>query len=1420
ILLEHSHVIFDITHSTLQATRSAIQRSKYNDERVVKYFDLRKCVCVSDEFDIRKIIGKIVDKESLTLQRLQEHLQETLSAKRYLLILDDVWNEDLQKWRELSDLLLCGAPGSKIVMTTRSPLVVSTLDPIYVHNLAGLSDKESLFLFMELASGKGQMEQHQNLKKIGEQIVRKCKGVPLAITTLGSLLHMNTEVKEWCYVRDDPLWNLPQTPGSILPALKLSYNHLPPHLKRCFAVCAIFPKDYDFQAFELINIWMALGLLGSRYQLEEGEDIGKKYFTELCSRSFFQDVKNFNWDCSFIMHDLALSVIGSERLDLAKDSPKVPNQKIHHVYFSNRDPLRNGFPSSVLQLKNLRTIRVEMGIAPLCSQSFVDTYLLRFKCLRILDLRSSQFETLPRSIGSLKHLKYLDISWNGNLKSPPTSLCELQSLQTLQLEGCWELEELPRNFGDLISLRYLSLTTRQRFLPLNVFRRLTCLRTLKFLCCYNLECLFQTKGNKTRGIPRGLRKLDIMGCVNLGSLPGLPYLTRLECLIIVGSDKLDLRMDEESIREHGGGLTSLQRLDISHLPNLMTLPQWLVRSAPNTLKRLQLFFCPNLTTLPEDLNALQEIRLDVCPQLIERCQRGTGELNKLKDTLSTVKAVLVDAEELQETNAELSVWLEALKDVCYAIDDILDEFDVIALQQQVNQRSTQRKVRHFFSCSNPLVFRFRMGHKIKEIREKLDQIAADRNKFHLPHVERSLLPHRQRETHSYIIASNVIGRDHDKDLLVHKLVKVADGEGVAVIPILGIGGLGKTTLAKLVYNDQRVVNYFDLTKWVCVSDEFDVKRIIGNIVDKNNLTLEQLQQHLKDTLSTKRYLLILDDVWNEDLQKWRELSDLLLCGAPGSKIVVTTRSPLVVSTLDPIYVHNLAGLSDKESLFLFMELASGKGQMEQHQNLKKIGEQIVRKCKGVPLAIMTLGSLLHMNTEVKEWCSVRDNPLCNVEQTKGGFLPALKLSYYHLPPHLKRCFAVCAIFPKDYEFSASELIYKWMALGLLGSRYQPEEGEDIGKKYFTELCSRSFFQDVEYRRRSGFFMDTEFKMHDQMHDLALSIIGSESLILTKDSPMVPNQKFSPMVPNQKVQHVYFSNEDLWRNDFPSSLLQLRKLQTVMVESTITQGCSQSFVDTCVSRFKSLRILDLRDSIFATLPRSIGGLKHLKYLDISGNRNLKSLPRSLCKLQGLQTLQLEGCAELEELPRNFGDLISLRCLGLRTQERFLPVNIFQRLTCLRTLAIGYCYNLECLFQTKENKTQCIPRGLRDLKISFCPNLGSSSPGLPYLTSLVGLTLFDCDKLDLNMDEESIREHGGGLTSLQRLYIYSLPNLVTFPQWLVPSAANTLKQLDLEDCEKLMSMPGGLHALQRISIIDCPQLMSIPGGLDALKVIRIM
>ncbi|KAK2966748.1 hypothetical protein RJ640_001072 [Escallonia rubra] len=736
----------------------------------------------------------------------------------------------------------------------------------------------------------------------------------------------------------------------------------------------------------------------------------------------------------------------------------------------------------------------------------------------------------------------------------------------------------------------------------------------------------------------------------------------------------------------------------------------------------------------------------------------TGELNKLNDTLVTVKAVLTDAGALQETSVELSVWLGRLEDVCYAIDDIVDEFDIVVLKRQVNQRSIKRKER------TPT--------------------------------------HGLRETHSFIIAYNVIGRDDDQGLLVDKLVNVDDREGVAVIPIIGIGGLGKPTLAKLVYNDEKVVSYFDLRIWVCVSDEFDIRKIIGNIVDKNNLTLQRLQEHLQENLSARRYLLILDDVWNEHLRKWRELRDLLLCGAPGSKIVVTTRTQSVVSTLDPIYVHNLEGLSDKESLFLLMELSFGKGQRTQCTALKKIGEQIVGKGKGVPLGITTLGCLLHGNTELKDWCSVRDNAIWNVQQTETGILPALKLSYNHLPPHLKRCFAVCASFSKDHEFHSSQLINIWMALGLLGSRDQFEEEECVGNTYFTELCSRSFFQDVRYS-----LVDYEFRMHDLIHDLALSVMGSECLVLNNDE-----------VPNQEVQHVHISNKGLFRDGrFPSSVLQLRKLRMIRVAENNSIFWNQSVVDMYFSRFKCLRVLVLRGPYFTTLPRSIKNLVHLKYLELRSSQ-LESLPRSICKLQSLQTLQVTHCWELRKLPRDFGNLINLRCLSLTTQERFLPAKFFQRLTCLRTLHILACEKLECLFQTKGNKTQGVPSGLRKLVISDCNNLGSS-PGLAYLTRLEWLLICGCEKLDLNMDEESIREHDGGLTRLQVLKMSSLPNLVTLPQWLVLNAANTLTQLALEWCENLTTLPENLNALQELAIFFCPSLMSMPEGLYALKEIRI-
>ena len=200
-----------------------------------------------------------------------------------------------------------------------------------------------------------------------------------------------------------------------------------------------------------------------------------------------------------------------------------------------------------------------------------------------------------------------------------------------------------------------------------------------------------------------------------------------------------------------------------------------------------------------------------------------------------------------------------------------------------------------------------------------------------------------------------MGRDEDKKEIIKSLLQSKNEDNLSVVAIVGIGGLGKTTLAQLVYNDEKVVKHFDVRLWVCVSDDFDVKILVRNIVkserDENvdHLGLEQLKNKLHETLNSKRYLLVLDDVWNDDFEKWNQLRILLKVGARGSKVLVTARSSKVTSIMgiDTPYVLN--GLNHNQSWALFKSLAFGEEQQRAHENLLKIGEDITKMCPGVPL---------------------------------------------------------------------------------------------------------------------------------------------------------------------------------------------------------------------------------------------------------------------------------------------------------------------------------------------------------------------------------------------------------------------------------------------------------------------------------------
>ena len=344
------------------------------------------------------------------------------------------------------------------------------------------------------------------------------------------------------------------------------------------------------------------------------------------------------------------------------------------------------------------------------------------------------------------------------------------------------------------------------------------------------------------------------------------------------------------------------------------------------------------------------------------------ELTRLRDSAEMIQAVLADAERRQVGEERVKLWLQRLKDVAYDADDVLDELAYELLRRKVEiQNQTKRKVCFFFSFSNPIAFRIKMANKVKTIHESLKRINDEANGFGLTRAgsingnPETIL---NRETDSFLDHSEVVGRKDSVSEIV-KLVTSTTGQQLSVIPIVGMAGLGKTTLAKLVYNHELVKNYFDKKIWVCVSDDFDDKRILRGILESLTGNPSQLEskdailQNLQKELQGKRYLLILDDVWNEDSLKWDALRGCLLGinSNFGNNIIVTTRSHMVAEIMETLSRHQLEKLDDDECWSIIKKRVSA---VLLTPDLEAIGRDIAKNCGGVPLVTKVLGGTMSL----------------------------------------------------------------------------------------------------------------------------------------------------------------------------------------------------------------------------------------------------------------------------------------------------------------------------------------------------------------------------------------------------------------------------------------------------------------------------
>ncbi|KAL5993703.1 hypothetical protein ACLOJK_040956 [Asimina triloba] len=349
-----------------------------------------------------------------------------------------------------------------------------------------------------------------------------------------------------------------------------------------------------------------------------------------------------------------------------------------------------------------------------------------------------------------------------------------------------------------------------------------------------------------------------------------------------------------------------------------------------------------------------------------------------------------------------------------------------------------------------------------------------------------------------LIVEEMMSRDKDKAKIINRLVcrSSSEDELVHVIAIVGIGGQGKTTLAREIYNDKSLPAHFNLFSWVCVTEIFDVARVTKAILDDLKVKTEThelnpLQKELRGKLDGKCFLIILDDVWNKDEERWNELRASLTSGAAGSRILVTTRTQKVANTMNAVYVRKLQGLLEDDSWRLFNSRAFAGRNDKDHSDLQAIGRQIVSNCKGLPLSIKVMGRAMNSKRTVEDWQNILESKMWSLPEAKSKILPALWLSYYNLPPPLKPCFAYCSIYEKDIEMEKDKLVNLWVAQGFVHAQGN-REIEDIAAEHFDDLVAWSMFQEAS---SDG----SHCKIHDLLHDLAELITKNRQLLSTESA---------------------------------------------------------------------------------------------------------------------------------------------------------------------------------------------------------------------------------------------------------------------------------------------------------------------------------
>ncbi|KAL6845247.1 hypothetical protein ACP4OV_024742 [Aristida adscensionis] len=777
-------------------------------------------------------------------------------------------------------------------------------------------------------------------------------------------------------------------------------------------------------------------------------------------------------------------------------------------------------------------------------------------------------------------------------------------------------------------------------------------------------------------------------------------------------------------------------------------------------------------------------------------------------------------------------WVDQMRDVMLDSEDAVDVFD-----------AGRRQARGCGGLGDDLSARWRAGARIRRIRAQLVDVSRRRSEYA---IKRPADHPSDKWIHGLLASSPLV---HDRDTVgldgeLDALLRHAMGGGseLSVTSLVGMGGAGKTTLAKKVYNHPGVKKHFDRSAWVYVSNAMELRGVLRETAkglmgipsaEASSLSERQLQELLLGGLDGLRFLLVLDDVW--DVGLWDVIKLVLPQNGRGSRVLVTTRNAVVAESVGDArsHVHRLQPLTFQDSYDLFCKRAFLQDGACP-DDLKETAEGIVKKCVGLPLAIVAAGSMMSRKGRTcTEWRNVLASIQKDLNNGEMGVQQALLLSYKDLPHPLKPCFLLLSVIPYDSEISRKKLVRLWIAEGFVQEK-DDETLEETAEKYLMELINRSMIE-VAIASSSG--RVKACRVHDLLHDLAISL--------------AENERFS-FVCRDKVASTSARRISLQTPEVSFSKEHKRRLRSVFMFSNGAPIVLKSNI--VVRSFGIVRILDLEDGNVLKLPKEIGGLCHLRYLGLRGTK-LKKLPRTLHKLYHLKTLDLRR-TRIKTIAFEIRCLINLRHLEMRQDDQSIhvPVGLAQ-LGRLQVLT-GLQANATAIHEIA-SLTQLKKLSIEDLNNEDAEKLCYSVNNMKQLSYLsifsgddtrpldtVTLAPSSClQKLHLAGCLQKLPDWFGQLHNLTKLrlsfsqleddplsVLARLPNLL-FLQLNKAYLGKVMRCCcpgflklkifiitELEELEEWEVGEGAMPCVQEVWIMSCENLATVPAGLQSLATLQ--